>query len=86
MVNPQALEEFHRGLAEEVREIKAALPNFYYYIANHAKDPVTGKTAHTTSRYPKRLYEDRVEGVSVAEWLKAAVMDKQYRDVGSELL
>ncbi|MDR3336282.1 MAG: pectinacetylesterase family protein [Treponema sp.] len=85
-VTLQALEEFHRGLAQEVREIKAALPNFYYYIANHDKNPATGKTAHTTTRYPKRLYEDRVEGVSVAEWLKAAVINKQYRDVGSELI
>jgi hypothetical protein len=61
------------------------VPNYYYYIASHNKDPATGKTGHTTSRWPPRFYEDQVDGVSVAEWLRTAALDKQYRDVGSEL-
>ncbi|MDR3276724.1 MAG: pectinacetylesterase family protein [Treponema sp.] len=85
-LNAEALAEFHRGLAQVTPEIKAAVPHYYYYIANHAKDPATGKTAHTSSRLPKRFYEDRVEGISVAEWLRAAVIAKRYQDVGTELL
>jgi hypothetical protein len=86
ILDERALKEFHHDLCVLVQELEQKLPNYHYFICDHGKDPKTGKTAHTTSRWPARFYDARVDGISMAEWLAQAVNGKQYRSVGRELL
>jgi hypothetical protein len=81
----EALTEYHRGMAAATA-ILAEIPNYYYYICDHDKNPKTGATSHTTAHWPKRYYDAKVEGISVAQWLDEALNRKKYRNVGKALL
>ncbi|GHU97593.1 hypothetical protein FACS189483_04030 [Spirochaetia bacterium] len=86
VLDEKALKEFHRDLCAVTRELEQQLPNYHYFICDHGKDPATGKTAHTTSRWPPRYYDAKVDDISLAEWLAQAVNEKHYRNVGRDLL
>ncbi len=79
-----ALAEFQRGLADAVTRLRK-LPTYRFYLSDQERNPKTGLTPHTNSRWA-RFTTVRSGGLTVAEWLDGALKTGDAGNVGADLL
>lgn len=80
-----SMENYHKCLIEDIKELLDSGINYHCFICDYEKDK-QGSTVHTFFRSNKLLYEDKTDGITLAQWLTDCVCNEKLYNVGIELL
>jgi len=84
-INTAALNEFYQSLLSSTKLLKQEIPNYYYFLTNFGKSPKDGTTPHVFAGTPRLVFDAIQEGVSIADWLVAAVSGET-EDIGTDFI
>ena len=81
----ESMDNYHKYLVEDTKELLNSGINYHCFICDYEMD-AKGSTVHTFFRSKKLLYETKINGITLAEWLTDCVCNEKLYNIGVELL